>query len=675
MIFSALSDFLFKFDLTKYLNEQSNAYEKNTAAIQENTNAKLENEAVEDIADADNKTDMAESVQKTEAIKSETRAIKENTAEKIKNEAVEDAADADNVTDILGNLAKSWSTLTVSIIGSVKALGKFLFTTPAGWAIIASAAIYKVVKAYDEYNISNEEALEISKEAKTKIDELNKSYSNQKKIIDKYAESYEKLSKEVDTSTNNNISLSANDYEEFLNINNQLAEILPSLIKGYDDNGNAILSLGQNGKSVADELRELLKVEEEINNYKISQNVDDLFGGVKVEIEESVEATRKYETYGKKLEERLNNANALAKNGVSFNADGFLNLKTGDSDYYDSIVDGINNFYNNLDSKRQKELNNLYYSANILNIDENGLYQIYADASLLTEDELANLQSEIKMQALEISDSLSLEFDELATNNLENSKKSELAWKDFLPNVNATMKSLNSFQSLDSGIQAIAEKLVSGLDRNVADEIESSGSVANYLRDYIIAPLSNLSEKDEGIVSSAFVELLTLNPNDLSQSNQAQISKLISDIANILKLDENKLKIQLGFEIDKGYQKAYNKIIQDTASKFKISNTEVENIFARLSIDSIDEIANWNDILNSVDNVKDAVIEYKKLLNKPSEPATTREMINQINSLSDGFEQLDKIMASIKDEDPFDYTLLDDKALDEFKTHGGKAYD
>lgn len=37
------------------------------------------------------------------------------------------------------------------------------------------------------------------------------------------------------------------------------------------------------------------------------------------------------------------------------------------------------------------------------------------------------------------------------------------------------------------------------------------------------------------------------------------------------------------------------------------------------------------------------------------------EQIASINELSEGFEELDKIMKSIKDKDPFDYSLLDDK--------------
>lgn len=50
------------------------------------------------------------------------------------------------------------------------------------------------------------------------------------------------------------------------------------------------------------------------------------------------------------------------------------------------------------------------------------------------------------------------------------------------------------------------------------------------------------------------------------------------------------------------------------------------------------------------------------------------KMISSINDMSEGFESLDKIYSSIKDDDPFDFKLLDDKAFKEtFSTLDGYA--
>ena len=106
---------------------------------------------------------------------------------------------------------------------------------------------------------------------------------------------------------------------------------------------------------------------------------------------------------------------------------------------------------------------------------------------------------------------------------------------------------------------------------------------------------------------------------------------------------------------------------------------ELENVYNKDAVDAVIAWGNQNEL--EIDQVANLLVQLGYLQsetfnsNDNKDPQTpARKMITQINSLCDGFEQLDKIMESIKDEDPFDYTLLDDKALDEFKSTG-EAYD
>ena len=51
------------------------------------------------------------------------------------------------------------------------------------------------------------------------------------------------------------------------------------------------------------------------------------------------------------------------------------------------------------------------------------------------------------------------------------------------------------------------------------------------------------------------------------------------------------------------------------------------------------------------------------------------DMIAEINTLSEGFESLDKIMSSVKDKNPFDYALLDDKKFKDTFSDLGEPYE
>ena len=61
-----------------------------------------------------------------------------------------------------------------------------------------------------------------------------------------------------------------------------------------------------------------------------------------------------------------------------------------------------------------------------------------------------------------------------------------------------------------------------------------------------------------------------------------------------------------------------------------------------------------------------SLVQAEKEQGNVSATFTKSEMISQINSLSEGFEELDKVMTSIKKKDNvFDYSILDDKNFKE----------
>lgn len=117
-----------------------------------------------------------------------------------------------------------------------------------------------------------------AQEVADKVKDIRTEYSNQKKslretktTIDSVSDSYAKLSKHVDTATNKNIDLNTEEYEKYLDIVNKIGDAVPSLIKGYDNQGNAILSCAGN----IDKLTEAYDKLEKKNNNKIIDNAKD----------------------------------------------------------------------------------------------------------------------------------------------------------------------------------------------------------------------------------------------------------------------------------------------------------------------------------------------------------------------------------------------------------------
>lgn len=112
-----------------------------------------------------------------------------------------------------------------------------------------------------------------------KVKDVTTEYGNQKKelkdakaTINEVADSYAELSKGVDTSTNENINLDTDEYQQYLDIVNQIGDTLPNLISGYDAQGNAILTCAGNVDKLTEAHNKLAKA----NNDKILNNADDI---------------------------------------------------------------------------------------------------------------------------------------------------------------------------------------------------------------------------------------------------------------------------------------------------------------------------------------------------------------------------------------------------------------
>lgn len=164
------------------------------------------------------------------------------------------------------NLAKSEGTATVFTKGlknalrglgtTLKSVFVFLATNPIGWIIDGVAALVVFTKLYSKFTTSANEANEAVSESLETSQNNVKTIREQKDNVDKLTESYEKLSKGVNTATNENLTLSTDDYKEYLDTCNQIADMYPELVSGYDAQGNAILSLKGNVQGLTDAYKE-----------------------------------------------------------------------------------------------------------------------------------------------------------------------------------------------------------------------------------------------------------------------------------------------------------------------------------------------------------------------------------------------------------------------------------
>ncbi len=177
------------------------------------------------------------------------------------------------------------SLSTFSLSSAVKGLGQNIkmavMNNPVAVAVMTVSAIAGVVKAIKKHKQAQEEAFESAKknaqDAQSKIKSLQSEIKQNTDTVDQAGKKYAELAQGVNQLTGKNISLSDDEYKEFLDVSNQLADVFPQLTKGYDDNGNAILDLQGNVDGITGKLKDLLEIEQQLAQQEINKNIDTYF--------------------------------------------------------------------------------------------------------------------------------------------------------------------------------------------------------------------------------------------------------------------------------------------------------------------------------------------------------------------------------------------------------------
>lgn len=591
-----------------------------------------------------------------------TEATKNQAKELIENATAQNLADAAMVqaTATTQKLTIAQKAATVAT-NALKVAASTLITT------LAIMGVVKVIEFFIDLATAEQRAAEAAEEASNNIKDLQNTFKSQKELVEEISESYEKLSSGVNLETNENISLSTDEYNEFLDINERLAEAFPSVKSGIDENGNSIINLGDNSKSTTEALEELLAKEEELNNFKIAQEIETTWDGIAVKFKEAQE---NQETFNDKIEESQNALEKLREmsetTSIDDGSNGFslLGNSNNESDIKQLEIyeKSVNQLLGELDSQRQNELNGaIGFDNTVYNTD--GTFQYYANFYALTDEEKDRLIQIIRAQseelAIELNDSIgNMQMDQQVLN-----EDAVLAFRDAIPGFISTLKNQLTFKDLedfDDGdvLQEIAIRMVENLSPDEWPEIDELG-VEEYLRQNIIKPLTYASEKDKQQVVNAYNKLLSLDTSNLNPIEiQGQITSLIRQIGTALGMSNDEiieLKVQLGFENVDQLVSDYRNAINAASEKF--SDVDWFTWTDENSINTEEEVDAFIKVINSAESAQEAIEQYANTANNIEViPYDWEELNDEIDSIQGAYQS---IQAAQEEYNEYGYVSLD----------------
>jgi len=149
-------------------------------------------------------------------------------------------------------------TGTKALGTSFKTLGKNIFAM--GVNMLAIVAVVKgielITKAIDNAAHASERAIEAAENMKTSWDELDSAQKTAEETVAEKGDRFLELHKGVDAE-GHNLSLTSEQYEEYISLSNEIAGIFPTMVQGFNEQGNAILNTTDGLAGLNEQLKEL----------------------------------------------------------------------------------------------------------------------------------------------------------------------------------------------------------------------------------------------------------------------------------------------------------------------------------------------------------------------------------------------------------------------------------
>lgn len=564
--------------------------------------------AKEALVEASNK-ELLSNVNEKLAKTGVTSATEELTIAKLREIAAsneEGSALAKETLEMLG-LGEASKATSIALKG-LAMVGNMI----AAWAI--AEVLQLVVEGLDELANSVDNCKErvdnLMSSYQTALDTANSNASR----VEELASDYEKLSKGVNN-LGENVSLTSEEYEQYNSLVSEIADMFPTLIQGYNDQGTAILNLKGNVEGLRDAYKEaqteayntLIASGENGDGNDIIKQWEDVhdpgfFAGL-------------FDLGSADVGGKISMSDALAQleEIQKLTAEEYRNIENitaiGSHKEIESLTD------------IQKEIGYGTYIGKALGINGN-----------VTDKEF----EEAKKQAKVLAQTYNAEI--------------ESALSDVETLANAYLMTNDDYSKLTDSSKTAASLLVNNLTEDIASDFSSKEDVGSWV-DSVVSKLQN-----NPTLSNAINGLFTTDLSNISVDEaKAVVDQYINTIAKILEEDPADVKVRLGFD-------DYND--DDIAPlKTKVQGflkDEFDDKVGELSLDDLQvaskleipegTLLSWDELKQKIEETKNAVSEETSTSFELPDADTLQQQISDLNSAIDSIQSAYDTLTSACEE-------------------------
>lgn len=534
------------------------------------------------------------------------------------------------------NEAQKKLTLGQKAASAAKSFGSSLLSNALniGTGMLAGVAISGVISLIDSWVHRSENLIEAGKQAESEIQSLNQEYGNHKTTVESVIDSYDALRSKVDMKTNRNMGLTSTEYQQFLDQNNQLAEMFPTLVDGYDSQGNAIINLGSSAATASTQLNKLLETERKSNNYKIAEQAQTQYEGVAEQVKKLEEANIALEREAKNNESV---SKQLSKNNIADSiGDGFYSIDAYSADgkkAYDALRKALRD-------------NDVWYEANQIDDGKGGSEYRFTIGEMDAKtkaDVIAQFESETHDLAWSYQDAANASFKQIKFNENEIAAK----WAELRPTAEAMLETSPAFTEMDQTLQDGISSMLGNVDYSTI-ESKFGGDIEKFVREGMIAPIAMAGDQTQEAWKQLFAlegqrEELTVEEwanrrdkllNQITGGDKEQLKEISQNLGYLNSEGKGKVKQELDEmvghlydDIDSPEAKAFRENLKDlTGEDYEIALDLILNDDDH-SIETIQDLR--NEIADAKEELADEAFSFDNMTTALENAVEAQTKINQ----------------------------------------------
>ena len=377
---------------------------------------------------------------------------------------------------------------------SMPMLGKvgLIITAITTVATVISWVVNKVKKSSADIEEAFDKAMQTVKDSQKTFKDLKDTAEN---VIPKFSE----LAQGVDK-FGKNVSLTDDEYKEFLSLNNQIADMFPELNMGMDSNGNAMLSLSYTSDTLTQSLWDLVEAERAAANQEIADTMPDVIKGIEANV-------KNYKKEAEHLQQYLDARDNI--NDIYSDANKEEYKDSYGSDWEDEFrahaEAAVNPYVLQLKEVFGADENIEGWEKLLDSFTFDGVVDWYG---VVNSQEMQNALAGIESQIYDLQTRISKQ------------------WQQLNPVVTAWVNTDYTYNNLDSEMQSVAQAMIGNLDFEdlAAQGYDTQDKIQDYIKDYILNPINELTPS----VQQELSKLMSFSPDNLSMKEYISQVKLMA---------------------------------------------------------------------------------------------------------------------------------------------------